>query len=106
MILSEQAERDFHASLSADGVVSVWKALGNVRIQEAQASVPTDRDYIMRLVEPRARCEEELCASEQVQRLNQVVVRRLQAWCAEAAQQFAQSCLEDNLEVDFKAGEL
>ena len=104
MILSEQAERDFHASLSEDGAVSVWKAFSKVRIQEAEASVATDRDYIMRLVEPLAGCEEELHTSLKVQRLNQVVVQRLQLWCAEKAAQFAQSCLEENLQVDFKAG--
>lgn len=102
VILSEQAEAEFHQSLSADGVVSVWKALGRVQIQKANASVPEDRANIMRLVEPDVTTDEEYWASEKVNKLNQVVVQRLQAWCAEAAAQFAERS-EENIAVKPKA---
>lgn len=102
VILSEQAEKEFHRALSADGVVSVWKAFGNVQIQKAKASVPADRSNIMRLVEPNMTIDD--CnSSDRVNKLNQVVVQRLQAWCTEAAAQFAESCLEDNVAVQPKA---
>jgi len=103
VILSEQAEQDFHESLSADGVVSVWKALGKVQIQKAKASVPEDRANIMRLVDPDVTEEENFSSSEKVNKLNQVVVQRLQQWCAEAAAQFAERSLEEELQVKPKA---
>lgn len=73
-----------------------------MQIQKANASVPEDRANIMRLVEPDVTTDEEYWASEKVNKLNQVVVQRLQAWCAEAAAQFAERS-EENIAVKPKA---
>ncbi|CAE7239323.1 SWA2, partial [Symbiodinium sp. KB8] len=73
VIMSEEAEEQFHASLAASGMISVWKAFGCVQIQKAKASVLADRQNILRLVEPEATNDEDYDVSSKVQKLNEVL---------------------------------
>jgi len=93
VIMSREAQAQFHESLQVDGMSSVWKAFGSVQIQKAKASVATDRKNILHLVEPNASKEEDYDCSEKVQRLNEAVVQRLQAWCADAAAAYVEASL-------------
>jgi len=96
VIMSEEAEEQFHASLAASGMISVWKAFGCVQIQKAKASVLADRQNILRLVEPEATKDEDYDSSSKVQKLNEAVVRHLHAWCADAAADHVEAALTFN----------
>jgi len=64
------------ALLEKTGVDRVWRACAGVKVEEAQASVPVDRDRILSLIEEGPGFEA----------LNSLIVKRLQEWMVDSSE--------------------
>lgn len=94
VVLPEDEELRFKDALRNEGMLVMWKALDNLKIQNAQATVEADRINILRRVDPEARTQEELEASAKCAEVNREVVQRLQAWCVDTAASHAESQIQ------------
>ena len=74
LILPRREADAFTATFAAHGIQAVWDTVAAVKVENAQASVPSDRENIFALVRNGAGFA----------RLNKVVVERVQQWFLEA----------------------
>mmetsp|Transcript_101382 Transcript_101382/g.295361 ORF Transcript_101382/g.295361 Transcript_101382/m.295361 type:complete len:904 (+) Transcript_101382:97-2808(+) len=73
-----------HALTQQADIDQLWAALSSVRVELAEASVPADKEYILR----------EISQSVGYASLNRRVVEKLQTWFAEAALEHAEDMLD------------
>jgi len=71
-----------HAICEESGIDMMWKHFGNVRIQEAEASVKQDRNRILNIIR----------AGPGFDKLNSVVVKHLQHWMVSSSEAYLQEC--------------
>eukprot|EP00931_Biecheleriopsis_adriatica_P101347 TRINITY_DN76501_c0_g1_i1.p1 TRINITY_DN76501_c0_g1~~TRINITY_DN76501_c0_g1_i1.p1 ORF type:complete len:940 (-),score=239.51 TRINITY_DN76501_c0_g1_i1:39-2858(-) len=77
---------DFRKALLTGGVSKVWKALGSVKVEQAEASVPDDKERILKLIE----------VGPGFHHLNSSVAERLQGWIVQASEGYFQQRLEES----------
>lgn len=82
----EETARFHEAICKESGIDGMWKHFGNVRVQEADASVRQDRDRILNMIR----------AGPGFGKLNSVVVKHLQTWMVQSSEAYLQECFHDN----------
>lgn len=74
------------ALISGDGVADIWRMLGNLRVQDAQATVESDRLAILRLIEE----------GPGFHHVNSTVAKFLQCWVVETCDKFLRQQQKDD----------
>lgn len=77
---------DFRGALLSGGVSEVWAALGAVKVEQAEASVPEDRERILTLIEN----------GPGFHVLNCAVAERLQGWIVQASEGYLEQRLKES----------
>lgn len=75
---------DFRNTLLAGGIGQVWAALGNVKVEQADASVAEDREQILKLIEE----------GPGFHRLNVAVAERIQNWIVQSSEGYLQQRID------------
>merc|ERR1712226_1402085 len=95
--LPPRQESDFRAALLSGGLGEVWRALGSVKVEHADASVQEYKERILNLIEK----------GPGFHHLNVAVAEKLQGWIVQASEGYFQEQLElDPDRHDVKLAEL